>query len=192
MATNLGSIARTSATARGHFAARLPDIVEAVAAAMDPRLPPSLAAGTRVATPAGGVDVEQLRPGMRILAASGASVAVVAVSHRRVDCRRHPRPREVWPVRIRAGALRRAVPERDLWLSPDHLICDNDVLIPLRQLLNGTSIAQQECDSFTWFHIATAGHDAVWVEGLLVEALPDGDEAAVAPATAVPVRAAAA
>lgn len=127
--------------------------------------------GTRLALGDGGkVGVEALRAGDRVKTILGGDEAeVVWIGHRMVDCRRHPRPGHVWPVRIVADAFRPGQPCRDLWLSPDHAIYVNDVLIPVRHLANGSTIAQVPVDDVTYYHVELPAHDVVLAEGLPVE-----------------------
>jgi len=47
-----------------------------------------------------------------------------------VDCALHPQPKKVWPVRVSAEALGPGRPHVDLFLSPDHAVYVNEVLIP--------------------------------------------------------------
>jgi hypothetical protein len=111
---------------------------------------------------------------------------VTWVGHRRVDCRRHPRPEEVWPVRVAAGAFGRGVPCRDLLLSPDHAVFakgehGGGVLIPVRHLVNGRTVRQEAVDSVTYFHVELAAHDVLLAEGLACESYLDtGNRAAFA------------
>jgi hypothetical protein len=60
-----------------------------------------------------------------------AFLPVVWIGHRQVDCRRHPEPRKVWPIRIQAGCFGHGLPSRELFLSPDHAVLVGDVLIPV-------------------------------------------------------------
>ena len=81
------------------------------------------AAGTRIHTEAGETPVENLRINDRLPTLCGHRLArIVWLGHRTVDCRRHPRPHEVFPVRIRAHAFGPNLPHRDLRLSPDHAV----------------------------------------------------------------------
>ena len=98
---------------------------------------------------------------------------VVWVGRRRVDCRRHPEPRKVWPVRVRAGAFGVGAPRRDLWLSPDHAVFVRDVLIPIKLLINGTSIEQVPMDEVTYYHVELPEHDILLAEGLTAESYLD-------------------
>jgi hypothetical protein len=135
--------------------------------------------GTRIATPDGPVAVEDLDPGDEVTTAFGATLTVKWIGHRTVDCRRHPRPWDVMPVRIEAGAFRPGSPCRDLWLSPDHALLVDGVLIPVRYLLNGATILQEETDEVTYFHVETqnaageANHTVLLAEGLPAESYLD-------------------
>ncbi len=142
---------------------------------------PCFAQGTRIATAAGEMRVEELAPGMQVLRAGGGAAEVVWVGHRRVDCTRHPRPDEVWPVRIQAGAFARGVPGRDLLLSPDHAVFWEGVLIPVRHLVNGRTVRQEAVDAVTYFHVELAAHDVLLAERLACESYLDtGNRAAFA------------
>jgi hypothetical protein len=138
------------------------------------------AAGTRILTADGEAPVETLCVGDFLPVHSGPDlVPITWVGHRHVNCRRHPNPAIVWPVRIAAHAFAPGQPHRDLYLSPDHAVFAGDVLIPIRYLINGTSIAQTRMDEVTWFHVELPRHDVVLAEGLPVETFLDtGNRAA--------------
>jgi hypothetical protein len=136
-------------------------------------VPPCFAAGTRLRTPSGEVAVETLRAGDLVLTAAGAARPVRWVGRRRVDLRRHPRPEQVRPVRIAAGAFADGVPARDLLLSPDHAVFTQGVLIPVRELINGITIAPLPVATVNYHHIEMDRHDLLLAEGLLVESFLD-------------------
>src|SRR5207237_4737837 len=100
---------------------------------------PCFARGTSIATPHGEIAVEDLRVGDRVLTASGDARPIVWIGHRHVDCTRHPRIDLVHPVHIRPGALAEGQPTRDLWLSPDHALFHDGVLIPVLCLIHGAA-----------------------------------------------------
>jgi hypothetical protein len=135
--------------------------------------PPCFAAGTRIATPRGEVPVEALRMGDEVTLASGGAAPIVWIGLRRVDCRSHPEPHQVWPVRISRGAFAPGVPRRDLFLSPDHAVFAEGVLIPIKHLLNDESIRQVARDTVTYFHLELPAHDVVLADGLPVESYLD-------------------
>lgn len=129
--------------------------------------------GTRIATLAGYVPVEQLRVGDVVRTADGGQQAIRWIGHRRVDCREHPRRADVRPVRICAHAFGASLPERDLLLSPQHAIFAEDVLIPAKYLVNGTSVRIVQVDHVEYFHIELSRHDLLIAEGLPTESYLD-------------------
>jgi autotransporter passenger strand-loop-strand repeat protein len=135
---------------------------------------PCFLAGTRILTDRGEATVEDLRVGDLVQTVLGAAlVPIIWIGHRQLDCARHPHPREVWPVRIAAGAFGPGRPHTDLFLSPDHAIYLNAVLIPVKHLINGSSIAQVSVDRVTYHHIELAQHDVLLAEGLPAESFLD-------------------
>jgi T5SS/PEP-CTERM-associated repeat protein len=136
------------------------------------------AAGTRIATETGLAAVEDLRVGDQVIADGGEAQPVVWIGQRKVNCGAHPKPTAVWPVRVRTGAFGQNVPVRDLYLSPDHAVFVNNVLVPVRLLINGTSIAQVRRPTVTYYHVELPRHAVILAEGLTVESYLDtGDRA---------------
>jgi autotransporter passenger strand-loop-strand repeat protein len=135
--------------------------------------PPCFVAGTRIATETGEVRVEELQPGDRVMLHDGRVAPIVWIGHRQVDCARHSGPALVWPVRVAAGAFGPGQPRRDLFLSPDHAIFVTDVLIPVKHLINGTSIVQVVTPDVAYFHVELSAHDVLIAEGLPTETYLD-------------------
>jgi collagen type I alpha len=102
-----------------------------------------------------------------------AAQPVVWIGHRTIDCSRHPKPHQVWPVRIAAGAFGTNRPCCDLFLSPDHAVFIDSVLIPVKHLINGATITQVQCDAVTYFHVELAEHSVLLAEGLPAESYLD-------------------
>ena len=103
----------------------------------------------------------------------GTAAPIIWIGHRDVDCAGHPQPRKVWPVRIAAGAFGPGRPGSDLFLSPDHAVYVNEVLIPVRHLINASSIVQVPMDRVSYHHIELARHDVVLAHGLPAETFLD-------------------
>jgi hypothetical protein len=120
------------------------------------------------------VAVEDLRVGERVETVLGEGAApIVWIGRREVDCARHPKPRQAWPVRVAAGAFGPGLPHSDLFLSPDHAVYVNEVLIPIRHLVNGSTIAQVRVERVSYYHLELAQHDAVLAQGLPAESFLD-------------------
>jgi hypothetical protein len=134
---------------------------------------PCFAGGTSIATSHGEVRVEDLVVGDVVVSLHAGAAPITWIGHRKVNCRRHPKPEQVWPVRVAAGAFGPDLPSRDLWLSPDHAVYENASLIPVRELINGSTIEQVALDEITYYHIELRHHDIVLAEGLPVETYLD-------------------
>jgi hypothetical protein len=132
------------------------------------------AAGTHITTERGTIAVESLQIGDRVRTVPNARFEpVIWIGHRRVDCQRHPHPHQVRPVRIAAHTFGRGLPRRDLFLSPDHAVFVNGVLIPVKYLINGRSIRQVAVRRVTYHHVELPGHAVLLAEGLPAETYLD-------------------
>ncbi len=105
-----------------------------------------------------------------MLTFNGIAQQVVWIGRRRIDCTRHPAAHRVHPVRICAHAFGPNQPRRDLFLSPQHAVFIEDVLIPVRCLINGSAVAQMPVGSVEYFHVELSRHDVVLAEGRPAEA----------------------
>jgi Hint domain len=132
--------------------------------------------GTLILTSEGEVPVERLQVGDLVITASGEHRPIKWLGHRRVDCRRHPRPSETQPIRIAAHAFGENRPARDLFVSPGHAICldlSGEVLITAGTLVNGKTVAQLDIDEVTFWHIEVDSHDILLAENLPCESYLD-------------------
>ena len=136
------------------------------------------AGGTRIDTPSGPVAVEALRVGDNVLTVSGQARAIQWIGRRHLDLTRHPRPETVSPVRIAPGAFGPNIPGRALFLSPNHAVLVDGVLVPIRLLVNGATIASVRRRNITYYHVELAVHEVILAEGMAVESYLDtGDRA---------------
>jgi autotransporter passenger strand-loop-strand repeat protein len=130
--------------------------------------------GTAILTEHGPLPIEFLRVGDLVpTMVNGELEPVIWIGHRQVDCASQRDPRLVWPVRISAGAFGPGIPGRDLFLSPDHAVFVNNVLVPVKLLINGTSIVQIQRGRVSYFHVELPRHAVILAEGLTVESYFD-------------------
>ena len=93
-----------------------------------------------------------------------------------------PWVKDVRPVRIARSALATGVPLADLYVTGEHALFIDGLLIPVGNLINGTTITRHEAreyDELEYFNINFDGHDVIYAEGAPVETLRDVDESAV-------------
>lgn len=134
--------------------------------------PRGLVAGTPVLTPSGPVAAEALRPGMLVIAVSGAAAPFRHVA----AIRRGLLPRPV--IRIRAGALDDGTPQDDLILPPAQALLIDGALIAAADLADGHGIlAEPDGPPLPLVEIALDSHDAILAAGTAVETVPAGPEA---------------
>jgi hypothetical protein len=130
--------------------------------------------GTRVRTPDGEVAVETLNRGDIVLTSDGAAKPVTWLGKQTISTV-FSDPLRVWPIRIKAGALRENVPVRDLLLSPDHAVLVDGALIQAGALVNGTSIVRETTVPriFVYYHVELDDHSLVLAENTPAETFVD-------------------
>ena len=131
-------------------------------------------AGTLIATPAGEVKVETLNRGDPVLTSDGQAKPIIWLGRQTVS-RVFADPLRVLPIRIKAGALARNVPSRDLLISPDHAILVDGALIQAGALLNGTTIVREMRTKpiFTYYHVELDDHSLILAENTVAETFID-------------------
>ena len=72
-------------------------------------------------------------------------------------------------MRVSAHAFGEAAPGRDLWLSPDHAVFVDGVLIPIKYLINERTIAREPRGEVNYWHVELEQHNVLIAEGLAAE-----------------------
>jgi hypothetical protein len=131
-------------------------------------------AGTRIATPGGPIQVEDLVVGDLVTTADGKTSPIKWLGRQTIS-RMFANPNRVLPIRIRAGAFDENLPERDLLVSPCHAIFVDDVLAQAGALVNGSTIVRetQVPMTFTYYHVELENHSLILAEGLPTETFVD-------------------
>ncbi len=130
------------------------------------------ASGTLIRTARGDVAVETLQVGDLAVTASGTHRPIKWIGRRTYDCRFNPGPRAAWPVRVAKDAFGDNLPSRDLYLSPGHSVCVSmidQILIPIQELVNGSTIAYAPMDEVTYWHVELDSHDILLANDLPAE-----------------------
>ena len=135
---------------------------------------PCYCTGTRILTDRGEIAVEALAIGDVVVTASAAHRPIVWIGTRSYIGRFANTNPAVLPVCVKAGALADGIPTRDLWISPDHALYLDDVLIPAEHLVNGVTIVKAErVESVTYWHVELDSHDVLLAEGARAESFVD-------------------
>jgi hypothetical protein len=129
--------------------------------------------GTRLLTPAGRVPIEDLSIGDVVVTQGGAERAIRWIGSISIQRNGAAWPERAIPIRIAKDAFAPGMPSRDLYLSRDHLLFLNGVLIPAGNLVNGTTIRAMAPagDVLDYLHVELDGHDVVLAEGAPCESL---------------------
>lgn len=128
--------------------------------------------GTSILTDLGEKPVEHLQIGDRVVLAGGSTSAVRWVG--RQSFKRHGGcwHDSVVPIRVARRALDSFTPHSDLYLSPGHALFLNGVLIRVKDLVNGSTIAPiKPHDDMTieYYAVLLATHEAIFAEGAAAE-----------------------
>jgi hypothetical protein len=126
--------------------------------------------GTSITTPTGEVFIEDLQIGDRV-ATVGGNVRAVKWIGRHSYKRSGPSWNDsVVPIRIWRHALGPNTPRQDLYLSPGHALFIGGVLIRVKDLVNGTSIAPApHRETIEYYQIVLDSHDVILAEGVAAE-----------------------
>jgi len=136
---------------------------------------PCFLRGTRILTDNGEIPVERISLGDQLVIKNGVSLPVKWIGRRRFKKTSSSNwPKDFMPVRVSRHALDEKTPHTDLYLSPNHSLFIDGVLIPVNHLINGVSITQampHGVQEIEYFHIELETHDVIFAEGAAVETL---------------------
>ena len=142
--------------------------------------PACFARGTAIATDRGDVAVEDLSIGDLVLTSSGALRPIKWIGRRSYGGRFIIGRKDILPICFKAGSLGENSPHRDLFVSPQHAMYLDGVLIPARALVDGVSVIQaDEIERVDYFHVELDTHDVIFAEGAAAETFVDDDSRAM-------------
>jgi Hint domain len=127
--------------------------------------------GTRILTARGEVKVEDLSTSDIVVTASGEQMPIIWIGSRRLVLPPSGLGREQYlPIRIGADALADNVPKRDLYVSGDHAVHVDGMLIPASFLVNGSTITVSEnVRDVVYYHVELSRHALLVAEGAPAE-----------------------
>ena len=142
--------------------------------------------GTLITTPRGQIPVEMLRVGDLVITADNGLQPIRWIGRKRMTGARLMAYPELRPVRIRKNAFGSGLPERDMWVSPQHRMLvssdrvmmdhgEREVLAPAKGLLNDYSITiDYGIRETEYIHILFDEHEIVFANGTPTESFHPG------------------
>jgi len=139
--------------------------------------------GTLITTPDGPRKIEDLSVGDLVATIDGSARPIQFIS---VYSYKKSDPTRAWvadvrPVRVRKSAISDNVPNRDLYVTRGHSLYLDGVLIPVHNLINGSTIVVDPAEHLSeldYFHLKLESHDVVLAEGAPCETLLTVNESA--------------
>ncbi|MBY3590624.1 Hint domain-containing protein [Rhizobium bangladeshense] len=128
--------------------------------------------GTAILTDGGERPVEDLSIGDRIALADGSTRAVKWIGRQSFKKSGARWQKDVVPIRVCRHALDGHTPHSDLYLSPGHALFLNGVLIQVKELVNGTTIAPVipvDDISIEYYAVMLDTHEVILAEGAAAE-----------------------
>jgi len=142
--------------------------------------------GTLITTPRGQIPVENLQVGDLVITADNGLQAIRWVGNKRMTGARLMAYPALRPIRIRKDAFGTGLPERDMWVSPQHRMLmrsnrnqieygESEVLVPAKALLNDLSITvDYGIRSTTYIHILFDSHEIIFANSTATESFHPG------------------
>jgi Hint domain len=128
--------------------------------------------GTRILTSQGETPIEHVKIGDLVSTARGEELPIKWIgrhTYRRSGTSWH---KSVMPIRVSRFAIDDQTPHSDLYLSPLHALFIDGYLMPVRDLVNGISIAPAVppgMETLEYFQILLNTHEVIWAEGASAE-----------------------
>ena len=147
---------------------------------------PCFTPGTMIATPQGERRVEDLREGDRVITRDNGIQEIRWIGQRSLDADEVAENPEMSPILIKAGALGRGLPERDLIVSPQHRVLiandktqlffeENEVLVAAKHLVGLEGVSRMGTVATTYVHFMFDAHEVVLSNGAWTESFQPGD-----------------
>ncbi|ELS03826.1 hypothetical protein Xen7305DRAFT_00035500 [Xenococcus sp. PCC 7305] len=124
--------------------------------------------GTNILTEQGYRRIEELKIGDKVKTFDGKLEEIKWIG-KQTRHRFTAHPLRSLPIQIKAGALGNNLPHRDLFVSPDHSVLIEGLLINAGALENGISIVKTHPNQYIYYHIELENHALLDAEGVPAE-----------------------
>ncbi|TLP64266.1 hypothetical protein FEE96_10795 [Parasedimentitalea maritima] len=146
--------------------------------------------GSLILTAHGEVPVEHLSVGDKVLTRDNGYQTIRWVGRRNLNEHDLASKPQFAPVQIRANALGNGMPERDMYVSPQHrmlitgalselLFGDPEVLVPALHLINDYNILRATSNDVTYIHLLFDQHEIIQADRTWSESFQPGDQTLV-------------
>ena len=150
------------------------------------RLIPCFTPGTYIATPRGGVLVENLKVGDRVVTRDNGLQSIKWVGKKRLDHMQLKELTALRPILIEAGSLGKNIPDRDMLVSPAHRILivlkvaqlyfgQTEVLVAAKDMCDIEGVCVTVVPYITYVHFLCDNHELVLADGAWSESFQPGD-----------------
>lgn len=142
--------------------------------------------GTRIATPRGEVEVEDLSVGDKVITRDDGVQDIQWIGRKKLSGRDLIDDPKLRPVLIKKGALGNGLPERDMMVSPNHrmlvanattqvLFEEREVLVAAKHLVGQPGIHQIDTLGTEYIHVMFDRHQVILGDGTWTESFQPGD-----------------
>lgn len=135
-------------------------------------------AGSMINTSDGLIAVEDIKVGDSVVCYNGEQQenrAVIWTGYNTAVVNRTlPEDEANYPIRVLKNAITDNVPSKDLLITPEHCILIDNQFIPVRMLVNNSTIFyDHSITEYTYYHIETEIHSVIMADGILTESYLD-------------------
>jgi len=149
---------------------------------------PCFTPGTRIATPRGQVAVETLKVGDLVMTRDNGMQPIRWIGTRALSARDFYAAEHLYPIRIAKGALGNDLPERDMWVSPNHRMLvasdktvlyfeESEVLVAAKHLTGLVGVGAATCEEAKYIHLMFDQHEVILSDGTWSESFQPGVQA---------------
>jgi autotransporter-associated beta strand protein len=137
---------------------------------------PCYCRGTLIRTADGDRAIESLGIGDLVTTTAGTALPLKWVGRRSYSDWLAVGNEDIQPILFKAGSIADGIPARDLYVSPEHAMLLDGMLVPAHCLVNGVSIVKMSgLDEVDYFHLEFDRHVVIFAEDAMAESFVDDE-----------------